>query len=333
MMHVRQFKIDIAGLFKFSLIAFVFTVVAARPVFADGYNGRYPYKVSATVGMVGDIVKAVAGEHGKVTSIIGAGVDPHMYSPTRGDVALLLKSDVVFYSGLLLEGQMTDVLEKVSRRRPVYAVTERIKASYLIGKQASGHHDPHVWMDVGGWQNAVTVVLNSLKEFDPAHGADYQKNADNYQQQLKKLDAYARKVIASIPESQRILVTAHDAFNYMGRAYGIKVMGIQGISTESEAGLKDINRIVDELVRRKIPAVFVESSVSNKNVKALIEGAAARKHKVKIGGELFSDAMGKPGTYEGTYIGMIDHNVTTIAGALGGKAPEKGMQGQLTVTH
>jgi manganese/zinc/iron transport system substrate-binding protein len=302
-------------------------------VYAGSYRGDYPYQAGATVGMVADIVKAVAGEKANVTHIIGTGVDPHVYNPTRGDVAVLMKSDIVFYSGLLLEGQMSDIFVKVSRKRPVYAVTELLQETYLISDAATGHHDPHVWMDVGGWKNGVDVVADALVAFDPENGPYYQENAARYQVQLDQLDKYAKTAIASIPEQQRILVTAHDAFKYMSRAYGIEVLGIQGISTESEAGLKDINRIVDELVRRRIPAVFVESSVSDKNVKALVEGAAARGHRVVIGGELFSDAMGPAGTYEGTYIGMIDHNVTIIAKALGGQVPAKGMQGLLTLPH
>jgi manganese/zinc/iron transport system substrate-binding protein len=302
-------------------------------VHAAEYSGGYPYRAGATVGMVADIVKAVAGDKAEVAGIIGAGVDPHLYNPTRGDVAVLMRSDIIFYAGLLLEGQMADILVKVSNKRPVYAVTELLQNEYLMHDDATNHHDPHVWMDVQGWMKAVEVVASSLQEFDPKNGAEYRKNAERYLQELKGLDDYARRVIGSIPENQRILVTAHDAFNYMSRAYGIEVLGIQGISTESEAGLKDINRIVDILVRRQIPAVFVETSVSDKNVRALIEGAASRGHSVRIGGELFSDAMGAPGTYEGTYVGMIDHNVTVIARALGGNAPAGGMQGKLTGMH
>ena len=296
---------------------------------AAAYKGNYPYRAVATVGMVADIVKNVAQDKADVTNIIGSGVDPHVFNPTRSDVALLLKSDIVFYAGLLLEGQMADILVKVSRKRPVYAVTELLSESYLIEDPASSHSDPHVWMDVRGWMKAVEVVRDALSEFDPSNAQFYKSNAAAYSLQLEKLDQYARRVIATIPDNQRVMVTAHDAFSYMGRAYDIEVMGIQGLSTESEAGLKDINRIVDELVRRKIPAVFVETSVSDKNVKALIEGAASRGHRVRIGGELFSDAMGQPGTYEGTYIGMIDHNATTIALALGGQAPPGGMLGKL----
>jgi manganese/zinc/iron transport system substrate-binding protein len=300
---------------------------------AGAYQGSYPYRVGATVGMVADIVSEVAGDRAAVTNIIGAGVDPHVYSPTRSDVAVLLRSDIVFYAGLLLEGQMTDILAKVGRSRPVVAVTERLQLAELIHDAATQHHDPHVWMDVRGWMKAVAVVRDALAEFDPENAAGYRARAEAYLAELKALDDYTRKVIASIPEDQRVMITAHDAFSYFGRAYRIEVMGIQGLSTESEAGLKDINRIVDALVRRKIPAVFVETSVSDKNVKALIEGARSRGHAVRIGGELFSDAMGKAGTYEGTYIGMIDHNATVIARALGGEAPETGMQGKLSPAH
>ncbi len=244
-------------------------------------------------------------------------------------MALLLRSDIIFYAGLLLEGQMADVLGKIGRKRPVHAVTELLQSDYLIHDPSTGHSDPHVWMDVSGWMKAVEVVADALAAFDPPNSDHYRSNAAAYMEKLKTLDAYARQAMASIPAKQRVLVTAHDAFGYMGRAYDIEVVGIQGLSTESEAGLKDINRIVDDLVSRQIPAVFVESSVSDKNVKALIEGTASRGHMVKIGGELFSDAMGPAGTYEGTYIGMVDHNVTVITRALGGEAPAAGMQGKL----
>ena len=299
---------------------------------AATFKGNYPIRVGATVGMVADIVREVAGDRAAVTNIIGSGVDPHVYSPTRSDVAVLLRSDILFYSGLLLEGQMTDILVKVSRKRSVYAVTERLQQDYLIHDNTTDHHDPHVWMDVSGWIKAVAVVSDAMVAFDPGNADEYHKNAAAYQARLQRLDNYAKTVIASIPDNQRVLVTAHDAFNYLGRAYGIEVMGIQGLSTESEAGLKDINRLVGLLVDRRIPAVFVETSVSDKNVKALIEGAGARGHQVIIGGELFSDAMGAAGTYEGTYEGMIDHNVTVITRALGGVAAAAGMQGKLT-TH
>lgn len=283
-----------------------------------------PYKVVCTVGMITDIVRNVAGDYAEVEGIIGEGVDPHLYKPTRGDVVKLSTADVIFYNGLLLEGKMTDVLESLATSgRPVKAVTEAIlsETNYLMNKEAGSEHtDPHVWMDVGGWLQAVPVVAETLAKYDPARAAEYRANAAAYMKQLEELDAYARAVLASIPQERRVLVTAHDAFNYLGRAYGIEVRGIQGVSTESEAGVRDLEQLVDFIVERKIPAVFVETSVADKNVRALIEGTRARGHEVRIGGSLFSDAMGSPGSYEGTYIGMIDHNVTTIANALGGKA-------------
>lgn len=317
----------------FFLIVATMTAPVVVPSHGATFKKSYPMKVAATVGMVADIVREVAKEKAEVKNIIGSGVDPHVYNPTRSDVATLLKSDIIFYSGLLLEGQMADILVKVSLKRPVYAVTELLKNEYLLQNVQTNHHDPHVWMDVNGWMEAVKVVSDALASFDPPNKEYYLNNAKNYLDQLQRLNDYAKDAISSIPVEQRMLVTAHDAFNYMGRAYGIEVLGIQGISTESEAGIKDINRIVDILVDRKIPSVFVESSVSDKNVKALIEGAASRGHRVTIGGELYSDAMGPPGTYEGTYIGMIDHNVTIIAKALNGKVPDKGMQGKLTILH
>ncbi len=291
-----------------------------------------PYKAVATVGMVADIVRAVAGEHAEVENLIGEGIDPHLYKPTRNDVVALQKADIIFYNGLMLEGKMGDVLVRVARRgKPVYAVTELLleQGGYVMSDEED-HHDPHVWMDVQGWMKAVAVVRDALVEFDAEHAADYKQNAESYLKRLTDLDAYAKKVMATIPEGQRVLVTAHDAFGYLGRAYGLEVKGIQGLSTESEAGLKDIENLVRFLVKNKIPSVFVETSVSDKNVRALVEGAKAQGHPLKIGGELFSDAMGEAGSYEGTYIGMIDHNVTTIALALGGEAPKTGFQGKLS---
>lgn len=291
------------------------------------------YSIVTTCGMVTDIVREVAGDKAKVAGLMGEGVDPHLYKPTRDDVVKLLQADVVFYSGLMLEGRMTDTFLKLSRKgTPVFSVTELLDEKFLIEPpELAGHTDPHVWMDVKGWMDAVKAVARSLSEVDAANAAEYQRNATPYIAQLEKLDRYAKEALASVPAEHRVLITAHDAFNYFGRAYGIEVRGIQGISTESEAGVADINNLVDFIVARKIPAIFVESSVSDKNIKALVEGAKARGHQVRVGGQLFSDAMGKPGTYEGTYLGMIDHNVTTITRALGGQAPERGLNGKLAL--
>lgn len=294
---------------------------------------KIPYKITSTVGMVTDIVKVVAGDKAVVRGIIGEGVDPHLYKPTRNDVAALLEADVVFYSGLMLEGKMADTLVKVARAgKPVYAVTELIDESFLLEpKEFQGHYDPHVWMDASAWSRCVEAAAKALGEFDPPNAEHYRQNAARYREELAKLHAYAQTAIATIPEKSRVLITAHDAFNYFGRAYKITVKGIQGISTESEAGLQDINRLVDSIVEHDVKAVFVETSVADKNVRALVDGARSKGKNVVIGGTLFSDAMGAPGTYEGTYLGMIDHNVTLITRALGGQAPEKGMQDKLKV--
>ncbi len=290
-------------------------------------------EVVATVGMIADIVREVGGAHANVSALIGEGVDPHLYKPTRDDVIKLQRADMVFYNGLFLEGKMGDILVQLARTgKPVYAVTEAIlgDAEYVLVND-SEHFDPHVWMDVRGWIKATEVVVDALVTFDAMHRELFEAQGAAYIEKLKTLDEYTKTVMKTIPEYQRILVTAHDAFNYMGRAYGLEVLGIQGISTESEAGVKDIENLVDLMVERQIPAVFVETSVADKNVKALIEGASAKGHDVIIGGELFSDAMGPSGSYEGTYIGMIDHNVSVIARALGGEAPAGGFQGRLNL--
>jgi manganese/zinc/iron transport system substrate-binding protein len=293
------------------------------------------HQIVTTVGMVTDIVSQVAGDRAEVRGLVASGIDPHLYKPTRNDVAALQSADAVFYSGLVLEGKMTDALVRLARNgKKVYAVTELLDEKYLLEPpEAPGHHDPHVWMDVAAWSRAVEAVAAALAEFDPEGAEHYRANAGRYQEQLARLDAYVREVIATVPERQRVLITAHDAFNYFGRAYNVKVMGVQGISTESEAGLEDIKRLVDFIVAHDVQAVFVETSVAERNVRALIEGARARGKTVRIGGTLYSDAMGPPGAYEGTYIGMIDHNATTIARALGGKAPERGLNGKLNAAE
>ncbi len=289
-------------------------------------------RIVCTVSMVTDIVRLVVGDHAEVVGLIGEGVDPHLYKPTRNDIAAMQSADVIFYSGLMLEGKMGETLQKLSATgKRVVAVTQRIDATYLLGwPDLLGHHDPHVWMDASAWSRCVTAVASELGDWRPDAKRQFADNAAHLQGELEKLHAYAKEVIGTIPEKSRTLITAHDAFNYFGRAYGLEVMGIQGISTESEAGLKDLERLVNIIVERDIKAVFVESSVAEKNIRALLEGAKARGKAVAIGGTLFSDAMGPAGTYEGTYVGMIDHNVTTIARALGGQAPARGMNGKLT---
>lgn len=294
-------------------------------------SSRKP-QVVATIGMVADIVRQVVGDRGEVFGLLGEGVDPHLYHPTREDVNRLRGADVIFYCGLMLEGRMEDAFLKLGQNgKPVHAVTKGLDEGVLRKPpEFEGHFDPHVWMDVALWSQCVESVARGMSEFDADHAAEFQQRATAYRTELQGLDDYVRKVIASVPEQQRVLVTAHDAFGYFARAYGMEVKSVQGISTESEAGVADINQLVDFLVQRKIGAIFVESSVSDKGLKAVIEGAEKRGWKVRVGGELFSDAMGAAGTYEGTYVGMIDHNATLIARELGGTAPEGGLQNKLS---
>lgn len=294
------------------------------------YAKSTPMQVVVTVGMIADVVQNIVGGHAKVETIIGHGGDPHLYKPSPHDVRRLVNADFIFYNGLFLEGKMAEILLSYNRSKPSIALGEAIDPTLLLKPlEFEGHYDPHLWMDVALWSKVAHAAKSALVRFDPARASVYEANEQLYQKKLTLLDEYVRKTIASIPRSQRVLVTAHDAFHYFARAYDIEVKGIQGISTESEAGLKDINSLVDFLVERKISAVFVESSVSQKNVMALIEGAAARNHPLKIGGELYSDAMGAEGTPEGTYLGMIAHNAETIAAGLGGTVPEGGFAAQL----
>jgi manganese/zinc/iron transport system substrate-binding protein len=297
------------------------------------FEGSQPMSVVATVGMVADIIRNVGGDKVEVTQMCGSGVDPHLYKATRDDVRTMMRADIVFYSGLMLEGKLADTLIKLARKKPVIAVTEMVDKSKLLEpEEMEGHYDPHLWMDVAAWSECVAAVAKSLAEFDPDNDHHYRANAVAYREKLAALHAYGMRSIGSIPEASRVLITSHDAFNYFGRAYGLDVQGVQGLSTESEAGLQRINELVDLLVQRNVKAVFVESSVPRKNIDALAEGARAQGHNVAIGGELFSDAMGRAGSYEGTYIGMLDHNITIVTRALGGEAPERGLLGKLVTS-
>lgn len=290
-----------------------------------------PYSIVCSTAMISDVVERIAGKRAVVTGLMGSGVDPHLYKPTRSDIALLSGADLVFYNGLLLEGKMTDALIRVAvAGKKVYAISEALDPKLLLEPaEFQGHYDPHIWMDPRAWSKIVPAIRDRLSEFDKSSSDYYQHNSALYMAELEQLDKLADAALSSITKDARVLITAHDAFNYFGRRYGFEVLGIQGISTESEAGIRDIEKMVELLVARKIPAVFVESTVSERNIRALIEGARARGHHVKVGGQLFSDAMGSSGTYLGTYIGMIDHNVTTIARALNANVPETGLFGKL----
>ena len=287
--------------------------------------------VVATTGMIADAARQVGGDLVDVRALMGPGVDPHAYRQTRSDIVAMTRADLVLWHGLYLEAQMEEFLLDLKDKRAVVAVGETVPEARLIAHgDYQGKFDPHVWMDPELWAVVVTGVRDALSEVAPEHAAVFEMNTAAHLAEIERLSDYSDRVMATVPEAARVLLTAHDAFGYFGAAYGFEVIGIQGISTESEAGLNRIGELVDLLVTRKIGAVFVESSVSDRNIRALVEGAAAQGHTVRIGGELYSDAMGAEGTYEGTWIGMIDHNVTTIAGALGGEVPMRGMDGRLS---
>jgi len=278
--------------------------------------------VVCTTGMVGDLVRQVGGDRVKVTTLMIEGVDPHLFKPTRDDVARILKADLVFYSGLHLEGRMEETFEKLSSKgKSITPVTSEIPEALLLKEGAVV--DPHVWMNPALWASCTKTVSDSLGKKDPEGAAIYAANATRYATQLQSLETTLRSLIATIPDDQRVLITAHDAFQYFAKATGLTVMSVQGLSSSSEAGVADINRLVDAIVTHRIPAVFIESTLSEKNIRAVMEGAASRGFEVKLGGMLFADSMGKAGTPEGTYIGMIEHNVTTITQALGGRIPTK----------
>jgi len=312
----------IKRLFHVVLIISCFTILYAcgsKDSAGEAADTEGKIKVTTTIGMITDVVEQVGGEHVVVTGLMKAGVDPHLFKASEGDINKLDQADIIFYNGLHLEGKMIEILEKMARKKTTIAVSGNIDHATLRTGAENGmdtEYDPHIWFNVKHWMKAVESIRDTLVEEDPAHADDYKLNADHYLKRLQELDAEVAAKIGTIPEQSRVLVTAHDAFGYFGDAYGMKVMGLQGISTASEAGTKDVTDLRDYLIENKIKAVFIESSVPRKAIDAVIQGAAEKGHELIIGGELFSDAMGAEGTTEGTYIGMVRHNVDTIVNAL-----------------
>lgn len=282
--------------------------------------------IVATTGMIADAARQISGLD--VTALMGPGMDPHGHRATRNDILALSRADLVLWHGLNLEAQLVTLMGDLAARKPVVAVAESLPKDVLLAKpDHPDRPDPHVWFAPDLWSEVTRAVEAAVLPFAP----DAAERAKAYRAEIATMGAYAAQVLATVPAEARVLVTAHDAFSYFGRVFGFQVEGVQGISTESEAGLVRIGALVDLLVTRRIPAVFVESSVSDRSIRALVEGAAARGHAVAIGGELFSDAMGPDGSYEGTWLGMLDHNATVIARALGGTAPDRGANGRLGV--
>ena len=289
-------------------------------VLVAGASSARAADVVTTTGMIADVAASVAGECLTVEPLMGPGIDPHLYEARPSDIPLLRNADAILYNGFNLEGQLGAVLARMAESRPTVAVgPESMKDGDLI-KGAGGYAvDPHLWMDPSLWARIVPTVADVLIRVAPDCEPGIRSRAANYQQQLMTLDAWVSASAASVPEQQRILVTAHDAFRYFGLGYDIEVVGIQGISTDSEAAIADIRSVVDRVVSRNVPAIFVESTISRRTVETVVDGARDRGHDLKVGGELYSDAMGARDTPEGTYIGMIRHNARTIVESLGGK--------------
>lgn len=281
-----------------------------------------PLLVVATTAHLADTVQQVGGDLVTVEALMGSGIDPHTYVPTESDLRTLSNADVIFYHGLFLEAQLADILEQIgtSGAATVVATSEQLDPDTLIvfEPDAGEPYDPHVWNDVGLWQQVVTNIGATLGEVDSTNAPQYAAQATAYAAQLAQLDENLRAAIETVPPANRTLVTAHDAFNYLGRAYGLEVYAIQGISTAAEAGASDIAELVDLVVAQQVPAIFVESTISPRTIEAVQTAAADRGHSVQIGGELYSDAPGAPGSGADTYIGMMQHNINTIVAALGG---------------
>jgi manganese/zinc/iron transport system substrate-binding protein len=279
-----------------------------------------PVRVVTTIGMITDTVENVGGERVEVTGLMGPGVDPHLYKASEGDVSKLSEADVILFNGLHLEAKMGEVLEQMGDRTKTVAVTSAVdEAKLLSPPEFEVAHDPHIWFDVELWMQAVETIRDTLIEVDPDSADLYRANAEAYLAELEELHAYVQEQTARVPEQQRVVITAHDAFNYFGRAYGFEVQGLQGISTATEAGTGDVQELATFIAENQIPAIFVESSVPVRNIEAVQAAVRSKGFEVNIGGELFSDAMGDEGTEEGTYLGMVRHNTDTIVGALLGE--------------
>jgi manganese/zinc/iron transport system substrate-binding protein len=306
---------------KIVLVVLTLSLLLSACATETGGNSNGKLNIVTTTGMIADIAKNVGGEYVEVTSLMGPGVDPHLYKASEGDIRRLQEANLIFYNGLHLEAQLGEVLEKMNDFNiTTVAVADEIDPAILLSHpQYDDAFDPHIWFDVTLWMQAVRRVQATLSETDPAHKSAYEANASAYLMQLEELHQYVLDQAQTIPVEKRVIITAHDAFSYFGRAYGFEVRGLQGISTESQAGTADVQALVSFIVEKQIPAIFVESSVPQRNVEAVQAAVQSQGFDVQIGGSLFSDAMGGEGTPEGTYIGMVRHNIDTIVAALKGE--------------
>lgn len=296
---------------------YLITLIAAVSILISAF-AEDPIRVVTTTGHVADLVKNVGGERVSVKGFMGPGVDPHLYKATPRDLIALKRAELVFYSGLHLEGRLADTFAKMKDRGElVFAVAERAPHDLLLRpEEFEGAHDPHIWFDPTIWATTVDVVVEALSEYDSANAALFEANGAVYRAKIEALAEWTRSRIGEVPESRRYIVTSHDAYNYFGKAFGVQVIGVQGISTATEAGLADVSKTVEFIKEKRIPAIFVESSVSPATINRISQDSGA-----VVGGELFSDALGELGDLHkghdvGTYIGMFKYNVDTIVDAL-----------------
>lgn len=274
--------------------------------------------IVTTTTLITDLLNQIGGDKLNVQGLMGSGVDPHLYKASAGDVTKLSNADLIFYGGLHLEGKLVDVFEKMeSQNITTIAVSDALDKNTLIGSEYfASNYDPHIWFDVHNWELITTFVVQKLSEADPENKVYFEENGKNYLEKLKVLDVEIKSIIETLPKEKRILVTAHDAFNYFGKAYGFEVVGLQGLSTATEAGVQDVQNLSNFIIEKNIKAIFVESSVPRRTIEALQAAVNSKNHHVEIGGTLYSDALGNAGTAEGTYIGMFKYNVNTIVNAL-----------------
>ena len=290
----------------------IFLVACKAPTKSSG-----KLKVVVTTSMLTDLVKNIGGDLIDLQGLMGAGVDPHLYKASEGDVSKLFNADVIFYNGLHLEGKLVAVFEKMETQKTTVALGEFLAKEGLIGSDYfASNYDPHVWFNIQYFKEFSDKVTSVLSEEDPKNAASFTANNLAFQQKLDLLHTAVVNTIATLAPEKRVLVTAHDAFNYFGKAYGFKVVGLQGLSTATEAGVQDVQKLSEYIIANKVKAIFIESSVPRRTIEALQEAVLSKGHQVSIGGSLYSDALGDGGSVEGTYVGMFLYNVKTIVNAL-----------------
>ena len=299
------------------LIVLAFTLLFASCK-KEGKIENKKLNVVTTTSMITDLVKNIGGDLIEINGLMGSGVDPHLYKASEGDVSKLVNADVIFYNGLHLEGKLVEVFEKMGHQNvKTIAIGESLKKNTLIGSDYfASNYDPHIWFSVENWKTITAFVVKKLIETDPKNTKAFETNGKEYLAKLETLDSELKNKIATLPKEKRILVTAHDAFSYFGKAYDFTVVGLQGLSTTTEAGVQDVQKLAKFIIEKEVKAIFVESSVPKRTIEALQATVESKGHKVTIGGTLFSDALGNANTKEGTYIGMFEYNVNTIINAL-----------------